>query len=186
MEEIWKDIEGYEDLYQVSNMGRVRRLTRNRRGKNNSLNPIQGRILKLETSSGYKRIRLYKNNKGKHFQIHRLVAMAFIPNPDNLPQVNHKDENRINNRVDNLEWCTQEYNINYGTGNKKRGLSNTNGKLSKPVLQYTLEGIFIKEWKSTMDVQRNLGFYHANISVCCRGKQAYAYGFLWKYKKEIE
>lgn len=173
MEEIWKDIEGYEGLYQVSNMGRVRSLTRNI-------------ILKNQIArSGYKRIQLYKNNKGyKHFQIHRLVANAFIPNPDNLPQVNHKDENKANNRVDNLEWCDSKYNINYGTGKKRRGLSNTNGKCSKPVLQYTLEGIFIKEWKSTMDVERNLGFAHTHISECCRGEQAYGYGYLWKYKNE--
>lgn len=175
MEEIWKDIEGYEGLYQVSNMGRVRSLRKNI-------------ILRQSITNGYEKAALYKNKKGyKYFLIHRLVANAFIPNPDNLPQVNHKDENKLNNCVDNLEWCTQEYNINYGTGIARRTqLFNTNGKLSKPVLQYTLEGIFIKEWKSTMDVQRNLGFEHANISRCCRGKQSYAYGYIWKYKKEMD
>jgi carboxypeptidase C (cathepsin A) len=155
MEEIWKDIEGYEGLYQVSKMGRVQ---------------------------------LYKNNKGyKHFQIHRLVAMAFIPNPDNLPQINHKDENKANNRVDNLEWCTRKYNHNYGTINIRISQKQLNHKnKSKIVLQYSLDGTFIKEWKSTMDVQRNLGFAHTHISECCRGEQAYGYGYLWKYKKEIE
>ena len=135
---------------------------------------------------GYERVHLYKDKKGKYFKIHRLVAMAFIPNPDNLPQVNHRDENKTNNRVDNLEWCTQEYNLNYGTATRRTQLANTNGKLSKPVLQYTLEGIFIKEWKSTMDVQRNLGFYQSSISECCRNIRKTAYGYLWKYKKEIE
>lgn len=174
MEEIWKDIEGYEGLYQVSNIGRVRSL------RNNII--LKSKIER----SGYERVILSVNNIHKDYYIHRLVANAFIPNPNNYPIVNHKDENITNNRVDNLEWCTQEYNINYGTGNKKRGLSNTNGKLSKPVLQYTLEGIFIKEWKSTMDVQRNLGFYHANISRCCRNIIKTAYSYIWKYKKEID
>lgn len=173
MEEIWKDIEGYEDLYQVSNMGRVRSLRRNI-------------ILRQGIRNGYERVVLSTNNIPKKYSVHRLVAHAFIPNPDNLPQVNHKDENRTNNCADNLEWCTQEYNINYGTGNKKRGLSNTNGKCSKHVLQYTKDGCFIKEWKSTMDIERNLGFDNANISKCCRGKQAYGYSYIWKYKKEIE
>lgn len=175
MEEIWKDIEGFNGDYWVSNLGRVKSVRKNI-------------ILKKSiTNRGYEKAALYKNKKGyKYFLIHRLVANAFIPNPDNLPQVNHKDENKTNNCVNNLEWCTQEYNINYGTGTRRCQLANTNGKLSKPVLQYTLEGIFIKEWKSTMDVQRNLGFNHANISRCCRGKYAYAYGYIWKYKKEID
>lgn len=172
MEEIWKDIKGYEGLYQVSNMGRVRSLTRNI-------------ILKSKIErNGYERVKLSVNNIPKNYYIHRMVANAFIPNPDNLPQVNHKDENKLNNCVGNLEWCDSKYNINYGTGNKKRQLSNTNGKLSKPVLQYTLEGIFIKEWKSTRDVQRNLGFDHANISECCRNIIKSAHDYLWKYKKE--
>ena len=174
MKEIWKDIEGYEGLYQICTMGRVRSV------RNNVI--LKSKIER----NGYERVILSTNNIPKGYFIHRLVANAFIPNPDNLPQVNHKDENKANNRVDNLEWCDGKYNINYGTGTRRRQLANTNGKLSKPVLQYTLEGIFIKEWKSTMDVQRNLGFDHPNISRCCRGKYACAYGYIWKYKKEIE
>lgn len=173
MEEIWKDIEGFEGLYQVSNMGRVKSLRRNI-------------ILKSQIArSGYKRIQLYNNKGYKHFQIHRLVATAFISNPDNLPQVNHKDENKANNCVDNLEWCTPEYNHNYGTINIRISQKQLNHKnKSKIVLQYSLDGTFIKEWKSTMDVERNLGFAHTHISECCRGEQAYGYGYLWKYKKE--
>lgn len=175
MEEIWKDIEGYEGLYQVSNMGRVKSVRKNIILKNSI------------ARNGYKRVHLYKNKKGKHFQIHRLVANAFIPNPDNLPQVNHKDENKLNNCADNLEWCTPEYNYNYGTINIRKSQKQLNDKnKSKILLQYTKDGCFIKEWKSTMDVQRNLGFANSNISKCCRGKYAYAYGYLWKYKKEIE
>ena len=171
MEEIWKDIKGFEGLYQVSNLGRVKSLRRNIISKN-------------RIARGYERVVLCINNSPKNYSVHRLVATAFIPNPDNLPQVNHKDENRTNNCVDNLEWCDGKYNINYGTGTRRRQLSNTNGKCSKPVLQYSLDGTFIKEWKSTMDVQRNLGFAHAHISECCRGKYTYAYGYIWKYKNE--
>ena len=169
MEEIWKDIEGYEDLYQVSNMGRVKSLTRNIILKNQIVR------------NGYEGVVLSVNNIRKGYYIHRLVATAFIPNPDNLPQVNHRDENPSNNRVDNLEWCDGKYNINYGTCIAKRARSK-----SKKVLQFKPDGTFIKEWKSTMDVQINLGFCHSYISECCRGKYAYAYGYIWKYKKEIE
>ena len=168
MEEIWKDIEGYEGLYQVSNLGRVKSLRRNiilRQGI---------------TRNGYEIVNLYKN-KSKYFLIHRLVANVFIPNPNNYPIVNHKDENKLNNCVDNLEWCTQKYNINYGTGIARRARSQ-----SKIVLQYSLDGTFIKEWKSMMDIQRNLGFNQSHISECCRNIRKTAYGYIWKYKKEIE
>lgn len=174
MEEIWKDIEGYEGLYQVSNLGRVKSLRRNI-------------ILKIKIErNGYEKVVLTVNSIHKDYYIHRLVATAFISNPDNLPQVNHKDENKTNNCVDNLEWCTPKYNTNYGTCIRKRQLSNTNGKLSKPVCQYSKDGCFIKEWKSIRDVQRNLGFANTHISECCRNIIKSAYGYIWKYKKEIE
>ena len=131
--------------------------------------------------NGYESVLLCANNSPKFYYIHRLVATAFIPNPDNLSQVNHKDENKANNCISNLEWCTQKYNLNYGTGNKRRARSK-----SKKVLQFKTDGTFVKEWESTMDAQRNLGFDHANISKCCRNIRKSAYGFLWKYKKEIE
>ena len=169
MEEIWKDIKGFEGLYQVSNMGRVKSVRKNI-------------ILKNQIArKGYERVILCINNSPKNYFVHRLVANAFIPNPDNLPQVNHKDENKLNNRVENLEWCTQKYNVNYGTGIAKRARSQ-----SKKVLQFKTDGTFIKEWKSTKDVQRNLGFDNSHISKCCRGKYTYAYGYIWKYKKEID
>ena len=166
MEEIWKDIKGYEGLYQVSNMGRVKSL------RNNI-------ILRQGITMGYKRVLLYTNNSPKNYYIHRLVAMAFIPNPDNLPQVNHKDEDKANNCISNLEWCDCKYNSSYGTRGKRIARSK-----SKKVLQFKPDGTFVKEWKSTKDVERNLGFNHANISACCRNIRKSAYGYIWKYKNE--
>lgn len=167
MEEIWKDVKGYEGLYQVSNMGRVRSLRRNI-------------ILKSQITRGYKRVALCTNNIPKLYSVHRLVANAFIPNPNNYPCINHKDENKANNCISNLEWCTQEYNLNYGTGIAKRARSN-----SKKVLQFKPDGTFIKEWESIRDIERMTGYSRGYISECCRGKQSYyAYGYIWKYKKE--
>ena len=114
MEEIWKDIKGYEGLYKVSNLGRVKSVHFNHSKK------VTEKILKpIKDRDGYVDAFLYKNGKVKHFKMHRLVAEAFIPNPNNLPQINHIDENVNNNRVDNLEWCTVGYNINYGKRNEK-------------------------------------------------------------------
>ena len=112
MIEEWRPIEGYEGLYEVSNTGQVRSLDRY-----DSMNRfLRGRILRLFTDGlGYLRAQLYSNSKRKSFLVHRLVAQAFIPNPDNLPQVNHRDENPSNDNVDNLEWCDGKYNVNYGT-----------------------------------------------------------------------
>lgn len=173
MEEIWKDIEGYEGLYQVSNLGRVRSLRRNIIFKN-----------RIERS-GYEGVYLYKNKGYKYFLIHRLVANAFISNPDNLPQVNHKDENKLNNCISNLEWCDCKYNQNYGTRGKRISQKQLNDKnKSKVVLQYTKDGCFIKEWKSTRDIQRNLGFCQSDISKCCRNIIKTVHSYIWKYKKE--
>ena len=112
MNEEWRPVLGYEGLYEVSNTGQVRSLD-----KYDSMNRfLRGRILRLFTDGlGYLRAQLYSNSKRKSFLVHRLVAQAFIPNPDNLPQVNHRDENPSNDNVDNLEWCDGKYNVNYGT-----------------------------------------------------------------------
>lgn len=160
--EIWKDIEGYEGLYQVSNLGRVKSLKFNKE-----------KILKLLLDSkGYYKVNLYKNNKIKTYLMHRLIASAFISNPNNLPQVNHKDEDKTNNKVENLEWCTVDYNINYGTRTEKT---------QKPILQFTKDGEFVKKWSCIKDVERELGFYRQSISKCCLGKRKTAYGFKWHY-----
>ena len=169
MKESWKDKKDYEGIYQVSNCGRVK-----------SIKFGKERILKLtKDKDGYLIVNLYKNNKSKTFKVHRLVAEAFLPNPDNLPLINHKDEDKSNNIVSNLEWCDVKYNTNYGTRNKRIGKSNTNGKRSKPVLQYTLDGKFVREWESYRECKRN-GFNH--VSECCRGKRKSCGGYIWRYK----
>lgn len=166
MEEIWKDIKGYDGKYQISNYGNVKSLNYRCTGKEQLLKPS------LHTN-GYLFVRLCKPLK--MYLIHRLVAEAFIPNPDDLPQVNHKDEDKTNNHVVNLEWCTQSYNINYGSRNERISKSH-----SKKVYQYTLNGEFVKEWKSTKECGRN-GFNQGNIVSCCKGKIKHSHGFIWKY-----
>ena len=154
-------------LYQVSNYGNVKSLKRNI-------------ILKFNiNNTGRPYINLNKNAKSKSKMIHRLVAEAFIPNPNNLPEINHKDENPLNNNVNNLEWCTRKYNINYGT-RKQRIIQ----KQYKPILQYDLDGNFIKKWNSIKEAQE---FYKTNvISQCCKHKKSFnsCKGFQWKYEND--
>ena len=173
MKEIWKDILGYEGLYQVSNFGRVKSLNYKRTGKE--------RILKLlKHKCGYLYIGLHKDNNVKNYYIHRLVAEAFIDNPNNLPQVNHKDENKLNNVVSNLEWCDAKYNINYGTARERMTEKMINGKLSKKVFQYDLEGNLIREWASANECGRN-GFDSSAIAKCCKDIIKTYKGFKWSY-----
>ena len=139
MEEIWKDKKDYEGHYQVSNCGRVK-----------SIKFGKEIILKQNIKGGYYSVVLSKNGILKNYLVHRLVAEAFLDNPDNLPQVNHKDECKTNNIVSNLEWCDRKYNVNYGSRNKRAA-----EKLSKIVRQYDLNGNFTKEWKSTRECDRN-------------------------------
>lgn len=164
--EIWKDIEGYDGLYQVSNMGRVK-----------SLKFGKEKILKsAKNNMGYLLIVLCKEGKPKTFMVHRLVAQAFIPNPDNLLEINHIDEDKTNNRVENIEYCDRSYNLNYGTRNNKVSKAN-----SIPVLQFTKNGEFIKKWDSMIEAEKELGINPGNISKCSKGKIKTAYGFVWLY-----
>lgn len=187
--EIWKDIKNYEGYYQVSNFGNVRSVERIVDYSDGIKRLRKGSILKAEKNrNGYLRITLSKSSKVKKVMIHRLVAQAFIPNPDNLPEINHKDENKTNNFVfvnkdgsvdlnkSNLEWCTRLYNMRYGTRLKK---------LSKTVIQLDLETKqIIAEYPSAKEAGRQLNISQGNISSCCRGKLKTAYGYKWEYKKE--
>ena len=133
MKEIWKSIQGYEGLYEVSNFGNVRSLDRVIRSKHNEKKQKKGRILTpfYEEKKGYYQVSLSKDGKQKKQRIHRLVAVAFLENPFNYTDVNHKDEDKTNNNVDNLEWCTRKYNNNYGTKPeriRKAMIGNTNGR----------------------------------------------------------
>lgn len=177
MTEIWKDIKGYETLFKVSNFGRIKSLKREVKfGLITRV--VEERILKSRTSkNGYNQISLLKDGKLKTFYIHRLVAQAFIPNPNNLPQVNHKDEDKTNNNVVNLEWCDNEYNINYGTTKKRISKSR-----SIPVIQLTLDGELVRLWESAKETAKE-GFYPTSVTKCCKKHKGYytTGGYKWKY-----
>lgn len=166
MDEIYKDIKGYEGKYQVSNLGNVKSLHYNNTNKEKVLKTTLHKDGYLFVSLGHDKTK----------SIHRLVAETFIPNPDNMPIVNHKDENKQNNSVDNLEWCSYKYNSNYGTNAERIAKSE-----SKPINQYDLQGNFIKSWNSGTEIKITLGYSNGNICNCCRGKQKTAYGFIWRY-----
>lgn len=180
MEE-WKNIEGYEGLYQISNYGRVKSLSR-KVWQFNKYVITQEFIMKNKNSKdGYKRIILCKDGKYKTFLVHRLVAKHFLNNINNLPYINHKDENKDNNSVDNLEYCTAKYNCNYG--NHNINLINSI-KRKKKTLQYDLNGNLIKEWISASSASKGTGISKCNIIACCNNKEHYktAGGYVWRYE----
>jgi len=187
--ETWKPIVGYEGLYEVSNMGRIKSLP-----KTIDIHRcLQHRNEKIFNGSkdnhGYMCVTLCNNGKRKTFKVHRLVAYAFIPNPDNLPQINHKDENKANNCVENLEWCDQSYNINYGNRNKKCILTkNKNGSFGAevPILQYTFDGVFVKRYSSLSEVERTTGKCYVSVICCCSGKFTHSYDYIWIYEKDVD
>lgn len=157
--EIWKPINGYEGLYEVSTLGSVRNVKTKKMLKT---------VLKR---TGYREVCLTLNGK-KFFLVHRLVANAFIKNPNNLPCVNHIDENKQNNMAENLEWCSFAYNCTYGDGSKRR---------DSPVVQFTQDGSFVKMWESMKDAEDTLGIRYQNISAVCRNKHVTAGGYVWEY-----
>ena len=173
--EIWKDIEGYEGLYKVSNFGNVLSL---RHKKPKLLKPYNN-------GKGYLLVDLRNNNKPrKTISVHRIVAQAFLPNPNNYPVINHKDENPLNNNVNNLEFCTIYYNTHYGTAIDRMSKKLINRKdLSKPVLQFDKNKNLLNEYPSMNDAARNTGITVANISSVCKGKRKTAGGYVWRYKE---
>lgn len=157
-DEIWKEIQGYEGLYAVSNRGRV-------------MNLKSRKVLKPGINSiGYELIVLCKNGKQKNYTVHRLVAEAFIPNTDNLPQVNHIDERKDNNDVSNLEWVTASQNMKHSAH-----------QCSCNINQLTLDGELIKTWESSRQIERETGYSTGYIIDCCKSKHKQAYGYRWEY-----
>ena len=173
MTEIWLPIEGYENLYEVSNLGRVRRLESVVNGKNGSKRKVSGNILKPRAQqNGYLMVNLCKNGIRRSYYMHRIVSTAFIPNPDNKPQVNHKDEDKLNNSVENLEWCTAKENTNYGTRTKR-----SSEKLQKPVLCVELNQIF----PSLTDTAKHFNVTLSNLSWVLTGRSKTAGGYHFEY-----
>lgn len=178
MEE-WRDIKGYEGLYKVSNSGKVVALNYNRERRSKE------RVLRVG-KGGYLYLNLYKNNKCKTFKIHRLVAEAFIPNPKNFPQVNHKDEDKSNNNASNLEWCTCKYNNNYGTKGRRTldTHKQTNSpKAEKPIAQLDCNGNIIATYISISEGARQVGVARESLRDCVLGKQKTCKGYNWTYLK---
>lgn len=182
--EVWKDINGLEGKYQISNYGRIKRKEYSIIRNNGRKQTWKEKILKpTKDASGYLGIRSctknnLQNGKSITLRIHRLVAEAFIDNPNNYNFVNHKDGNKLNNCVENLEWCTCKENIIHAW---ETGLCD---KCKRKINQYDLEGNFIRSWESAREAERIGGYVNQNIAHCCRGKQKTHYGSIWKYADE--
>lgn len=185
--EEFRDIKGYENLYQISNYGRVKSLKRNvlcgnRYNNKKKKRTCQEKILRLtKDKDGYYRIGLYKKPKRAYLIVHRLIAEAFIPNPNDFPCINHKDEVKTNNSIDNLEWCTVAYNNAYGNRTENAKL-----KLNKPVLQLDRTLNLLNEYKSVADASMKTNTCRSSIYGCCNNKEHFktANGYIWKYKEE--
>ena len=174
MKEEWRDIKGFERKYMVSNTGKVKSLNYRRTGKE--------KIMKLQKDRyGYLQVQLSKDGKVKGCLVHRLVATAFLENPDGYTEVNHKDEDKENNKAENLEYCSSSYNINHGTRNKRVAEKN-----SKSVFSVDKESGLIMWWQSAHEAERYTGINHSNITRCCQGKLNSAGGHIWFYADDNE
>lgn len=178
--EAWKFIQGYEGLYQVSSLGRIKSVARCRKNNGNSQTLMEERLLKQsKNNKGYCRVELCKDGARKPFSVHRLVADAFVINPLNKPEVNHIDEDKSNNKADNLEWCTTKENINHGEHNRKSSI--TRGYAIQALNDC---GDLINEFPSMCEAQRQTGIPQQNISRCIYGKCKQAGGYIWRLNKE--
>ena len=175
--ETWKAIAGYEGLYEVSDLGRIKSL---KYGKEKILKP-------RKNTRGYLHVVLCKDGKAKNSKVHRLVAEAFIPNPNNLATVNHKDEVKTNNTVVNLEWMSQKDNTNYGTRNKRAGEAISKANINNPMFSKQVQmldkstGELLATFPSLMEAERVTGIAQPNISSCCLGKRKSTGGYKWRY-----
>lgn len=176
MEEIWKDIPGYEGLYQVSNKGNVRSLNWGNRGF------VRNLYLKKH-NRGYRHVELAKNGKRKAFTVHRLVATAFIPNPNNYQTINHIDEDKTNNTVENLEWCTMSQNMRHTIGlhSEKYHIMGKPFSRKGKVVQMSKSGEVLRVWDNLVSIRHASGLNDWSIGECCRGKRKTAYGYIWQF-----
>lgn len=180
MAEVWKDMQGYEGLYQISNLGRIKSLSKKVKNKNGYRTTKEKIMKNILSNNGYLQTTLRKGKRPKSFLIHRLVAEAFIPNPNKYKCVNHKDENKLNNNVNNLEWCTREYNNNYGTHNKKVKETKQK-KYGKAVKQITLDGKIIETFSCIREAHRKTNVGRKEITNVCLKKYKQAGGYRWEY-----
>lgn len=193
---VWKKIVGFDE-YEVSTNGDVRSKTRqitiHRKSCTYTRTKTSSVLTPYADKDGYLIVVLYDNktHKGVHFRVSRLVASAFIPNPKQLPQVNHKDQNVKNNVVENLEWCDAKYNTTYNSARIKRGLKmRNNKKQSKPIIQTTKENMFVNFYPSITEAERQTKINKSHINQCCLNHKPYysAGGYKWRFatKEEIK
>lgn len=175
--EVWRPVKGYEDYYEVSNLGIVRSYDRMVRCKI-GMRCMKGKVLKQRIWGNYKSVCLVVGQVEERLYVHRIVAEAFIHNPDNLPQVNHKDENKLNNRADNLEWCTREYNMEYGTRMERFSASR-----GKAIEQLTIDGKHVATYRSARQAEKesNGKFKNSVINRAARGIHSVSYGYRWRF-----
>ena len=173
--EVWKDAVGYEGLYQVSNLGRVKTVAREQIYRNGQRHHVTEKIKKPFLDKRGKNGYLSISVNGKRCWVHRWVCIAFVENPDKLNEVNHKDGDSTNNNVDNLEWCTHAENMEHARVNKLFRM--------RPIFQYDKTGIFIRSWESLIDASKSLGILSSDLVRSCKNKRAVCHGFYFRYKK---
>ena len=191
---LWKDVVGFEGLYIVSNLGEIRSVDHYVRC-NDGKRLVRGRTLKpCDRGNGYPFVTMGKDGKQYNMSVHRVVAIAFLPNPNNLPEVNHKDANTFNYSLDNLEWCDRKYNVNYGTAQARHSVTASDsfkrtgyyqqileGFLWKAVAKCGTDGNEIERYKSIKEASEKTGVFQGDISRCCKGIRKTCGGFKWMY-----